>query len=95
MGDAGLHPCGILFLTGFFQTERCSRGGGLERFFCLVCVLSALFQRNYEFRDLKSIDFRDSAGHLLINCPFGMKNFLFKLLQENFLSTEKSPVWLF
>lgn len=61
----------------------------------LVCVLSALFQRNYECHDPKSINFGDHASHLIISCPFGMKNLLFKPLQENFLSTEKSPVWLF
>lgn len=51
-----------------------------------------LFFRETEFHDLKSINFGDSTGHLLINCPFGMKNLLFKLIQENFLSTEISGV---
>lgn len=97
MGDAGLHPGGILFLTVFIRLNVAEEERVWRVFLLvdLVCVLSALSQRNYEFHDLKSTNFGDSVGHILINCPFGMKDLLFKLLQENFLSTEKSAVWLF
>lgn len=57
----------------------------MEGFFLLadlVCVLSAVFQRKCEFHDLKSMNLGDPAGHLLINGLFGMKNLLFKLIQE-------------
>lgn len=49
MGDAGLHPCGVSYSKLFFFKLSIAEEERVGRIFLLadlVCVLSAVFQRN-------------------------------------------------